>query len=308
MVREQERIAVFQIYAEEMMATDGSFNDLISTYDISTPHKRENAVREVIQEMTLFSLAQTDFFDRAAFMGGTDLRIFHGLNRFSEDLDFMLKKEDPDFSLDGYLQDISDIISSFGISFDISYVQKTNRTAIEEGIVKAKTGELHLKFFTNDIFPERIYPTQLTKVKMEVDTSPAAGATFENRFKTRPFGYMVSSCDLPTMFSGKIHAILCRPWVNRFKGRDLYDYIFYLDAKVPYNLKFLESKLSRNMDVGCGLTHDDVVRMLSDRFGEIDYKSAIDDVINFIDSEEYNSVRIWCPELFRQITEDLKPQ
>ena len=143
---------------------------------------------------------------------------------------------------------------------------------------------------------------------MEVDTNPAVGASFENRFKTRPFGYMVSSCDLPTMFSGKIHAILCRPWANRFKGRDLYDYIFYLNAKIPYNLEFLESKLSRTMDVGHGLTHEDVAGMLMDRFGEIDYKSAIDDVINFIDSDEYDSVRIWCPELFRQITADLKCQ
>ena len=290
------------------MDTDGTFSGLISTYDISTPRKKENAVREAIQEMTLYSLAQTDFFDRAAFMGGTDLRIFHGLNRFSEDLDFMLKKEESDFSLDGYLQEISDIISSFGISLDISYVQKTNRTAIEEGIVKANKGELYLKFFADDTIREKIYPTQLAKVKMEVDTNPAVGASFENRFKTRPFGYMVSSCDLPTMFSGKIHAILCRPWANRFKGRDLYDYIFYLNAKIPYNLEFLESKLSRTMDVGHGLTHEDVAGMLMDRFGEIDYKSAIDDVINFIDSDEYDSVRIWCPELFRQITADLKCQ
>lgn len=281
---------------------------MISMYDTSTPRKKDNAIREIIQEMTLYSLAQTDFFDRAAFMGGTDLRIFHGLNRFSEDLDFMLKDADPDFSLDSYLRDISGTMASFGVTFDISYVRKTNQTAIEEGVVKANTKELYLKFFADGGNSEKVYPTQLTKVKMEVDTDPSMNASFENRFKTRPFGYMVSSCDLPTMFSGKIHAILCRPWANRFKGRDLYDFIFYLNAKIPYNLKFLESKLSRTMYIGRGLTNEDVVGMLMNRFGEIDYKSAIDDVLNFIDSDEYDSVRIWCPELFRQITADLKCQ
>ena len=116
------------------------------------------------------------------------------------------------------------------------------------------------------------------------------------------------SCDLPTMFSGKIHAILCRPWANRFKGRDLYDYIFFINKGVRYNLRFLNAKLRKTAEIDHDLSHEEIYGMLMERFGEIDYKSAVDDVVNFIDPSEYGSVRIWCSEMFRQISADLKPQ
>ncbi|MBR1452277.1 MAG: nucleotidyl transferase AbiEii/AbiGii toxin family protein, partial [Candidatus Methanomethylophilaceae archaeon] len=215
-----------------------NFNDILAKYDTSRPKDRENAIREIIQEGVLYSLSQTDFFDRAAFMGGTDLRILHGLNRFSEDLDFMLKTPDPDFELETYLPTLKDGLRHFGIDFDVSLSEKTKRTTIKEGVVKAHTKELYLKFYSDSEYHEDVYPTQLTRVKIEVDTDPAENAGFENRFKTSPFGYKVTSCDLPTMFSGKIHAILCRPWANRFKGRDLYDFIFYIDKGVRYNRGF----------------------------------------------------------------------
>ena len=285
----------------------GRLDYLLKNYDVSNPKARENAVREVIQEMTLYGLSQTDFFDRAAFMGGTDLRIFHGLNRFSEDLDFILREPDEGFSYAPYTEGLEDTLTTFGIDFKVEAVEKKHQGSIREGLVKANTKELYLKFYSDEDRSDKIYPTQLSKIKMEVDIDPAEGAQFEKKFKTRPFGYMLTSCDMPTMFAGKIHAILCRPWANRFKGRDLYDYIFYLNNGVPYNLAFLNSKMRRTIpDMEGDLSHADVMELLNRRFKEIDYKSAIDDVSNFIGSEEYNSVRIWCSEMFEQITVSLK--
>ncbi len=285
----------------------GRLDYLLKNYDVSNPKARENAVREVIQEMTLYGLSQTDFFDRAAFMGGTDLRIFHGLNRFSEVLDFILREPYEGFSFAPYTESLEDTLTTFGIDFKVEAVEKKHQGSIREGLVKANTKELYLKFYSDEDRSDKIYPTQLSKIKMEVDTDPAEGAQYEKRFKTQPFGYMLTSCDMPTMFAGKIHAILCRPWANRFKGRDLYDYIFYLNNGVPYNLAFLNSKMRRTIpDMEGDLSHADVMELLNRRFKEIDYKSAIEDVSNFIGSEEYNSVRIWCPEMFEQITVSLK--
>lgn len=72
---------------------------MISRYETSTETERDHAIREVLQELTLYSLSKTDFFNRASFMGGTALRILHGLDRFSEDLHFILKTADPEFSI-----------------------------------------------------------------------------------------------------------------------------------------------------------------------------------------------------------------
>ena len=279
---------------------------LLKNYDISNPGSRYNAVREVIQEMTLYGLSQTDFFNRASFMGGTDLRIFHGLKRFSEDLDFILKEPDEGFSFAPYTESLEETLGTFGIDFKVEAVERKVHGNIREGVVKAGTRELYLKFYSDDQAKD-IYPTQLSKIKMEVDIDPAEGARFEKKFKTKPYGYVLTSCDMPTMFAGKILAILCRPWANRFKGRDLYDYIFYLNSDVPYNLAFLDSKMKRTVpDLKKDLTHSDVIELLNRRFEEIDYASAIDDVINFIGTEEYNSVRIWCPEMFEQISASLR--
>jgi len=239
-------------------------------------------------------------------MGGTDLRIFHGLKRFSEDLNFILKEPDEGFSFAPYTESLEETLGTFGIDFKVEAVERRTHRNIREGVVKAGTRELYLKFYSDDQAKD-IYPTQLSKIKMEVDIDPAEGARFEKKFKTKPYGYVLTSCDMPTMFAGKIHDILCRPWANRFKGRDLYDYIFYLNNDVPYNLAFLDSKMKRTVpDLKKDLTHSDVIELLNRRFEEIDYASAIDDVINFIGTEEYNSVRIWCPEMFEQISASLR--
>ncbi|WII08175.1 nucleotidyl transferase AbiEii/AbiGii toxin family protein [Methanomassiliicoccales archaeon LGM-RCC1] len=281
--------------------------EMISRYETSTETERDHAIREVLQELTLYSLSKTDFFNRASFMGGTALRILHGLDRFSEGLDFILKTADPEFSIETYIPEIERQMNVYGLDISVEPTTKKTESNIKEGVLKSSTRNLYLKFFSDKPYFKDIYGTQLTKIKLEIDISPAKGARSENVFRTSPYGYRVTACDMPTMFSGKLHAILCRPWSNRFKGRDLYDYLFYLDRKTPYNIEFLNNKLSMSgIDVGNGLSHRDIVAMLNDRFREIDYDTAKQDVVPFLNPEALKSTEIWCPEMFIQLTSELR--
>ena len=283
------------------------FDRLILRYAAEGPAQKNNAIREAIQEMILYSLSKTDFFVKAGFMGGTNLRLLHGLDRFSEDLDFTLKESDPEFSISEYIPSLETTLRGFGINFVVEEVKKKQINSMKVGVVKASTKELFLRFYPDDRYTDGIYGGELSKIKIEIDTMPARFAGFETVYRTNPFGYMMTSCDMPTMFSGKIHAILCRPWANRFKGRDLYDYIFYLDGGVPYNIRYLNDKLRMSGIIDESLTHQQILQLLGDRFDEIDYKSAIADVVNFIESSEIESVNMWCSEMFKQISSKLHP-
>ena len=63
------------------------YNKMLSVYDLSTEQQKRNAIFEVNQQIILAGLYNGGFFDKAAFYGGTCLRIFHNLQRFSEDMD-----------------------------------------------------------------------------------------------------------------------------------------------------------------------------------------------------------------------------
>lgn len=71
----------------------------------------------------------------------------------------------------------------------------------------------------------------------------AANVTFETQFRLLPISYSIKLFDESSLFSGKIQAVICRAWKSRIKGRDLYDYIFYLSRKTKINLKYLQEKL-----------------------------------------------------------------
>lgn len=81
------------------------------------------------------------------------------------------------------------------------------------------------------------------KIKFEIDTLPPKGATFETKYRLLPAPYSINVCDEPSLFAGKIHAVIYRSWKSRVKGRDLYDYVFYLSHSSKFNLYYLEEKL-----------------------------------------------------------------
>ncbi|MEI6603240.1 MAG: nucleotidyl transferase AbiEii/AbiGii toxin family protein, partial [Clostridia bacterium] len=241
-----------------------------------------------------------------AFYGGTALRIFYGLDRFSEDLDFSLKTSDPFFDFSDYLPTLEKEIRSYGLNFKTEVKEKTTDSDIKSAFIKGNTKEHLLMLFENDQIASSTGSNERIKVKFEVDTNPLDFAVFETQYKLLPIPYEVTLYDMPSLFAGKIHAVICRAWKNRVKGRDLYDYVFYLSRGTPINLKHLSARLEQSNYIprGTQITIDDVKEMLTKRFSNIDYVQAKQDVVSFIKNPR--ALDVWSADFFCKITENLQ--
>lgn len=282
---------------------------MISKYNTTNVLSKINAIKEVIQEVILSSLSRTDFFDKAAFYGETALRIFYNLNRFSEDLDFTLINKDDDFSLNKYFSIIEKEINSLGLDFKIESKIKHKESNIQTAYLKGNQIEHLLIFYPSNPNITFINPDQVIKINLEIDINPPKFANFETKYRLDPFPYEICLYDLPTLFSSKIAALLCRSWKNRIKGRDLYDFLYYTKLNTPFNLKHLESRLIYNgvIKENSNLTLENVKKLLNDKFDSINYEDAKKDVVNFIqDEKELKGIEIWSKDLFKYFTKELK--
>lgn len=283
-----------------------SIEQMLKKYDVSSPEAKKNAVKEIMQEIVLCGLSRAGFFNKAAFYGGTALRIFYGLDRFSEDLDFSLVIKDIDFDLTAYFPVLEKEVASYGLKVEITAKNKTKESMIKSAFLKGNTKEHILMFYPNEKIANNIHSGENIKIKFEVDIDPPMGASFETRFQLLPAPYQIKLYDAPSLFAGKLHAVICRAWGNRIKGRDLYDYIFYRSRGTKVNMTHLRARL---IESGA-ITQDeefDIIKlkdMLNKRFDNIDYKSAKEDVRSFINDKE--SLNIWCAEMFKQITDGLE--
>ena len=280
---------------------------MLDKYNPQNNEERENAIKEIIQEIALAGLSRGGFFEKAAFYGGTCLRIFHGLNRFSEDLDFALLEKDPNFKLDDYFPALEKEFQSYGIEMSVESKGKDDDTEIQSAFLKGNTLTLMMSFFPKSEDAKKVVPNQKIKIKFEIDTDNPNGGTTEFRYKMLPAPYEVQIFDEATLFAGKIHAILCRSYKNRVKGRDYYDYLFYIGKESKFNLKYLENKLKNTGDIignNETLTLEKVKELLKDRFETTDYESAKKDVSNFIGDKD--SLRLWKKDLFVATIDELK--
>ena len=279
---------------------------MIGRYEPASLYDRKNAMKEVIQEIVLCGLSRADFFKKAAFYGGTALRVFYGLDRFSEDLDFSLLKPDPVFELSAYFPALKKEAEAFGLRVDISEKEKNKKSNIQSAFLKGNTKEHLLKFYSDESLLSSVPSNEVIKIKFEIDTDPPAYAGFEHRYRLQPAPYEISLYDAPSLFAGKVHAVICRAWQSRVKGRDLYDYVFYLSQGIPVNLRHLNARLVQSgyiwSDLRC--TEKDIKDILYDRFADIDYEQAKEDVLPFI--KDSSSLKLWNREFFRQITDGLK--
>jgi predicted nucleotidyltransferase component of viral defense system len=263
------------------------------------------AVKEIIQEVVLHSLSQTDFFSHAAFYGGTALRIFYGLDRFSEDMDFSLQTKQQDFSIAPYLLAIERGLNSYGFEISAEQVYKQNQSQVQSAFLKGNTVVHLVKIFSLNPPVSGIPNNALIKVKLEIDTEPPEGAKFEKKYKLLPQPYSVMLYDKPSLFAGKLHALLCRNWKQREKGRDFYDYIWYLREKVPVNISHLEARMrqSGHWKTDEPLTILLLQSMLSQRFADLDYVTVKKDVAPFVPNPSV--LDIWNENLFQSITKDM---
>ena len=271
--------------------------EMIKKYNPRNSIERENAIKEIIQEIVLSGLSRGDFFSKAAFYGETCLRIFHGLNRFSEDLDFALV-DGEEFNLEDYIPYVKKELESYGLVMDVSFKNKQDEKEIQTAFVKGNTLMLMMHFFPNNEESKQFVNNQKLKIKFEIDIENPNGGITETKYLFLPSPFEVRVFDESTLFSGKIHAILCRNYKNHVKGRDYYDYLFYFGKGTKINLQYLENKLKKTgtIDKETCLTLDMVRELLKARFLNVDYNSAKEDVSNFISDME--SLKLWSPDLF----------
>lgn len=277
---------------------------MLSKYKIKNTIDETNAMKEIIQEIVLSGLSRGGFFDEAAFYGGTALRIFYGLNRFSENLDFALLKPNPNFDLSKYFSFIEKEVQAYGLNLTVNEKIKTKDSNITSAFLKGDTKEHILMFFPNENM-QNTTSLKNIKIKFEVDINPPVGAKYEIKYKLLPSPHQVRLYDESSLFAGKIHAILCRNWQYRTKGRDLYDYVFYISKNAKVNIELVKEKLIDSNVLSCDdeFTIDTLKKLLNNKFEEIDYSDAKDDVIMFI--EDKDSLSLWSKDFFEQITKNL---
>lgn len=277
---------------------------MVNNYHPKNTEEKRNAIKEVMQEIVLCALSKAGFFNEAAFYGGTALRIFYHLDRFSEDLDFSLLIKDKDFDLSIYFPKLKEIVKSFGLNVEIEIKEKTKDSNIQSAFLKGDTIEHFLLFYPDDLI-QGINKDEKVKIKFEIDTMPPGCATYKIKYRLLPMPYSIKLYDEASLFSGKIHAIICRSWKSRVKGRDLYDYVFYLSRNTQFNLPHLQEKLidSQYIDANVIISCDDIRKMLIERFNEIDFEQAKEDVIPFI--KDPSVLDIWSKEFFIAITDHL---
>jgi predicted nucleotidyltransferase component of viral defense system len=266
-----------------------------------------SALREIMQEVALAGLSRTDFFEKGAFYGGTALRIFYGLDRFSEDLDFSLLESDPDFYLEPYFDAILAEFKSIGMQVSIREKEKKEKTNIDSAFLKSETEWKEL--ILEDIVKQAgIKSTNRTmKIKIEVDCRPPLGFTTENKLLTHPFSFYVKCFNKPSLFAGKMHALLFRKWKNRVKGRDWYDLEWYIKKRIPLDLNHFALRAKDTGDwTKEVLTQVDVLEMLREKFKTVSFDNVKEDVIPFIKDDKV--LEIWGEQYFNDLLEELKFQ
>jgi len=281
-------------------------SQMLSKYQINNIEDKKNAIKEIVQEIVLCGLSRGGFFKEAAFYGGTALRIFYGLDRFSEDLDFSLITQNPDFDLTKYFQYIENETKSLGLNFNVTEKIKSVDSNIKSAFLKGNTKEHILSFYEDSEDSKFINKEEAIRIKFEVDINPPTGATYETKFGLLPSPYQVRLYDLQSLFAGKIHACLCRNWKSRVKGRDFYDYIFFLSIGARVNLENLKAKLvqSKFINEDYDLTIDNLKALLNERFESLDIEQAKQDVLPFI--KDKTKLDLWSKEFFIEITKKLQ--
>ncbi|GEO20998.1 nucleotidyl transferase AbiEii/AbiGii toxin family protein [Cyclobacterium qasimii] len=278
--------------------------DWIAEYEPQNEEEILSALREIMQEITLAALSRTDFFEKVAFYGGTSLRIFYGLDRYSEDLDFSLLKPDSNFSIEFYFKPIVDEFKSLGLTISIKGKNKVKQTAIDSAFLKADT--IWQEIVLQDIIKETgIRSNRTLKIKLEIDRQPPLSFQTEEKLLLRPFSFYVKCFTKPSLFAGKMHALLFRKWKNRVKGRDWYDLEWYIKKGVPLDVNhFLARAKDTNDWQEDSISKEQIIELLDTKIKSVSFSNIKDDVVRFIKNDEV--LNIWSPEYFKDLVENIK--
>jgi len=264
------------------------FEQMLSQYTIVTDKDRRNAIYEVMQQIALAGLYRGGFFNKAAFYGGTCLRIFHKLERFSEDMDFSLLAPDDSFNLESYFPSIIEEFSTLGREVVITKKDKRNFSKVESAFLKDDTEVYDVAFQTE----------KSLKIKIEVDTNPPLKFQTEQKLLLHPFSFMTRCFSLPDLYAGKMHALVFRAWKNRIKGRDWYDFEWYVKNGIKLNFVHLQERI-REFN-GIEVSKEEFLRLLNERLASTDIKMVKQDIEPFIKNSE--CLEIWSNDYFLQLS------
>lgn len=274
---------------------------MLEKYVCTTEEDRVHALREILQEIALLGLWRSKFFEHAAFYGGTALRIVYGLDRFSEDLDFSLLSPNAEFDIAGYLPALQNEIAAFGFTVEAKMQQKTLATPIQSAFLKANTVNIMLELQEGDSEIMALHPGKLLKIKLEVDTDPPCRFAVESKYLLHPIPFAVRTYALPDLFAGKMHALLCRKWKNRVKGRDWYDFVWYCAHHPRLHMAHLEERMrqSGHWLEKEALDAEKIMLFLNDAIASLDIHQARQDVLPFV--KRPDSVEIWSKDFFMSL-------
>ena len=268
------------------------FDNMLSRYDLTTEQQKRNAIFEVNQQIILASLYAGGFFESAAFYGGTCLRIFHGLQRFSEDMDFSLLAPDENFDFSKYFQPIVDAFALVGREVEITKKDKKSFGKVESAFLKDNT----------DVYDVTFQTEKSIKIKIEVDTCPPLNFTTEQKLLLQPHSFMTRCFTLPDLFAGKMHALVYRAWKNRVKGRDWYDFEWYVRNGVALDFAHLAERCKQFN--GEDITLESFKEKLVERLSTADIKQVKEDVLPFVRNPK--ELDIWSNDYFVQLAEMVK--
>ena len=271
----------------------------LDSYSSANQVKEEQAIKEILQEIALYGLWRAGFFEVAAFQGGTSLRILHKLPRFSEDLDFILKEPDPDFEWSGYLKPLLEGLAEFGLKSEVldkSHMdQRVKKALLKDNSI---ANQLNLAFYRGPA-------GQKMNIKLEIDINPPQGSGYEYTYLDFPLDFEVCHQDLSSNFALKIHALLCRTYL---KGRDWYDFSWYVAQKISPNLPHLQAALYQfGPWAEQSITVDSawLRNAMLEKVAAIDWREAATDVERFLNATERQSLQLWSERFFRAKVESL---
>ena len=268
------------------------YDRMLSQYDLSDTIKHRNAIFEVNQQIILAGLYNGGFFDKAAFYGGTCLRIFHGLRRFSEDLDFSLLSANDSFDFTQYFQPVIDAFALVGRSVDITKKDKKIFGRVESAFLKDNT----------DVFDVSFQTDKSIKIKIEVDTRPPMKFQTEQKLLLQPQAFMTRCFTLPDLYAGKMHALVYRGWKNRVKGRDWYDFVWYVSNNIPLDFNHLAERISE-FNGEC-ISRESFLIKLNERLATADINQVKNDVLPFIRNPK--ELDLWSNDFFLQVADMIK--
>ena len=267
---------------------------MLAKYQCESLNQYENALKEIIQEIALLGLWRAKFFEIGAFYGGTALRILHGLDRFSEDMDFSLLQKDPKFDISKYEASLQRELFAFGFDATVEKKVKPLQTPIESAFIKANT-LVHLMKIEA---PVKTHKSQILKIKIEVDTDPPSGAIAQAFSHFTPIPFTVKTFDLPSLFAGKLAATLYRPYKFNTKGRDWFDFLWYISHGVKLNLTHFHARIVQigKWPADKEITIAEVKGLMRSRIEELNLADAKSDVLPFV--KDQFAVEQWTKELF----------